>query len=37
MRDTIEALKTKNQEAQEVIQGALNIHETAPKGGCLRC
>lgn len=36
MRETIESLKTKNQEAQAVIHGALNSHENAPKGENLR-
>ncbi|XP_062315939.1 neuron navigator 1 isoform X1 [Osmerus eperlanus] len=31
LRDTIEALQSKNHEAQAVIQGALNISDSAPK------
>ena len=32
LRDTIEALQSKNHEAQAVIQGALNISDSTPKG-----
>lgn len=32
LRETIEVLKVKNTEAQSIIQGALNVPETTPKG-----
>lgn len=32
LKDTIEVLKTKNTEAQEIIQGALSNPDITPKG-----
>lgn len=32
LRETIDLLKSKNSEAQAVIQGALNPHDPAPRG-----
>ena len=33
LKETIEILKTKNTEAQEIIQGALSHPDMAPQGG----